>query len=98
MIGTHLITCPECGRISHNLNEVALLYCNACHMFHEEILQQKADEAVREALAWYASPQTWNQWLPDSAGEHARRALALLDRLNTIRNRVKLATMRHRVK
>lgn len=31
--------------------------------------------AMTEALRWYASPRTWNQWLPDSAGERARKAL-----------------------
>jgi DNA-binding IclR family transcriptional regulator len=31
-----------------------------------------------EALEWYASGRTWHQWLPDSAGDKARKALAVL--------------------
>jgi hypothetical protein len=30
---------------------------------------------LRAALEWYASPRTWNQWLPDVAGNIARAAL-----------------------
>lgn len=32
-------------------------------------------KAMTDALEWYASSRTWNQWLPDSAGERARKAL-----------------------
>jgi hypothetical protein len=38
-------------------------------------LEAKITE-LREALDWYADTRTWNQWLPDSAGDRARRALA----------------------
>lgn len=32
--------------------------------------------ALRDALQWYASPRTWNQWCPDSFGDLARKSLA----------------------
>jgi hypothetical protein len=28
------ITCPQCGRTSHNPNDVKYRYCGACHQFH----------------------------------------------------------------
>lgn len=37
---------------------------------------------VCEALEWYASPRTWRQWLPDSAGDRARRALDFIKGVN----------------
>jgi hypothetical protein len=30
------IKCLRCGMVSHNLNDVAQLYCANCHRFHEE--------------------------------------------------------------
>jgi len=30
------IKCLRCGMVSHNLNDVAQLYCGNCHRFHEE--------------------------------------------------------------
>jgi hypothetical protein len=30
------IKCLACGMVSHNLNDVAQLYCGNCHRFHEE--------------------------------------------------------------
>lgn len=30
------IVCLICGRTSHNLNDVANLYCGACHWFHND--------------------------------------------------------------
>lgn len=38
--------------------------------------QSKEIRQLRAALEWYADPRTWNQWLPDSAGDRARKALA----------------------
>ena len=38
-------------------------------------LRRQLEEA-KKALEWYAEPKTWNQWLPDSAGDRARNALA----------------------
>lgn len=31
------ITCPRCGRSSHNINDIKEKYCGNCHMFHEEM-------------------------------------------------------------
>jgi hypothetical protein len=30
------ITCPRCGRTSHNPNDVRERYCGFCHAFHED--------------------------------------------------------------
>lgn len=29
------ITCPKCGRTSHNPNDVEQRYCGACHEYHD---------------------------------------------------------------
>ena len=29
------ITCPTCGAVSHNPNDIAQRYCGHCHQFHE---------------------------------------------------------------
>jgi len=29
------ITCPQCGRTSHNPNDVREKYCGACHQYHD---------------------------------------------------------------
>jgi hypothetical protein len=31
------ITCKRCGRMSHNPNDVAYLYCGHCHVFHDDL-------------------------------------------------------------
>jgi hypothetical protein len=45
------------------------------HLRDENRKLRQDNERLREALAWYASERTWNQWLPDSAGDIARKAL-----------------------
>jgi hypothetical protein len=32
------ITCPRCGKTSHNANDVEQRYCGNCHQFHETAL------------------------------------------------------------
>lgn len=32
------IHCGQCGRVSHNANDVAQRYCAFCHKFHDEPL------------------------------------------------------------
>jgi hypothetical protein len=34
-----MFTCPKCGRISHNPNDLAHRYCGACHEFFPEVAQ-----------------------------------------------------------
>jgi hypothetical protein len=34
--GDRSITCHRCGRTSYNLEDVANLYCGACHRFHDD--------------------------------------------------------------
>lgn len=29
------ITCPQCGRTSHNPNDVREKYCGNCHQYHD---------------------------------------------------------------
>lgn len=29
------ITCPKCGRTSHNPNDVRERYCGNCHQYHD---------------------------------------------------------------
>ncbi len=64
---------------SMNSDEAVLLQERTDYMLNSALLQLKKlsaeNKLLREALAWYASPRTWNQWLPDSAGDMARRAL-----------------------
>lgn len=32
---TPSITCPTCGAVSYNRNDIEQRYCGACHQFHE---------------------------------------------------------------
>ncbi len=32
------VTCPQCGMVSHNRNDVAHRYCGNCHQFHDQML------------------------------------------------------------
>ncbi len=34
--GQEQIMCLNCGRVSHNPNDVANKYCGHCHIFHED--------------------------------------------------------------
>jgi hypothetical protein len=40
------------------------------------IAEREKCQRLRDALMWYASPRTWNQWCPDSFGDRARAALS----------------------
>jgi hypothetical protein len=42
-------TCPFCGVISHNSNDVDQRYCGRCHVFVDDVLG--ASVAVRNAMA-----------------------------------------------
>lgn len=33
--GADSITCPQCGRTSHNPNDVREKYCGYCHQYHD---------------------------------------------------------------
>jgi hypothetical protein len=56
--------------------EQALHKCRANLAKTEAALNAQVRVAeLEEALAWYASPRTWNQWCPDSFGDRARKAL-----------------------
>jgi LSD1 subclass zinc finger protein len=35
------ITCHECGLTSANSNDVAQRYCGHCHLFHEDLNEQR---------------------------------------------------------
>jgi hypothetical protein len=37
---------------------------------------EQENRKLREALEWYASSRTWNQWAPESFADRAREALA----------------------
>ena len=43
---TSSITCPRCGRTSHNPNDVRERYCGACHVFHGDAHPALAPYAV----------------------------------------------------
>jgi hypothetical protein len=55
------------------MREKEINECHTCQR-HKELIAEVAK--LRKALGWYAEPRTWNQWLPDSAGDIARKALA----------------------
>lgn len=31
------ILCPQCGRVSYNINDVQQQYCGRCHQFHDQM-------------------------------------------------------------
>lgn len=44
------ITCPQCGRTSHNPNDVREKYCGACHQYHDTMPVAKL-RAAQKAFA-----------------------------------------------
>lgn len=42
------VTCPFCGRVSYNANDVAENYCGACHVYHGEIGRELKASELRE--------------------------------------------------
>jgi len=43
------ITCPQCGMVSYNTNDIEHKYCGNCHEWHEHMLAKKAlGEMLRE--------------------------------------------------
>lgn len=39
------ITCPQCGRVSYNPNDIEQRYCGNCHQYHDQM-------AVRDGINW----------------------------------------------
>jgi len=39
------ITCPKCGMVSYNQNDVENKYCGNCHQFHSD-MQDEVDPVV----------------------------------------------------
>jgi hypothetical protein len=35
------ITCPQCGRTSHNPNDVRERYCGYCHQYHDTMSRKE---------------------------------------------------------
>lgn len=59
---------------------VAVKAQNTAALMRENVeLRDQLDKA-KKALLWYADERTWNQWLPDHAGERARDALKEITR------------------
>lgn len=50
------ITCPRCGRTSHNPHDVRHRYCGACHAYQDHLVQARPSwwRRVRAGLAWWS--------------------------------------------
>lgn len=56
------ITCPRCGRTSHNPNDAAQRYCGWCHAFHDDM---RAMEGFRVAAEgeWFTCADCGQRFL-----------------------------------
>lgn len=63
-----MYTCPHCGRVSHNPNDLAHRYCGACHRYADE-------RAVAEAMLTGVVEQSRRI----AAIENAEKALGLTE-------------------
>lgn len=43
---TPSITCPACGKVSYNPNDIEQRYCGNCHLFHDQMLCVYCKELV----------------------------------------------------
>jgi protein-arginine kinase activator protein McsA len=48
---TPSFTCPSCGRVSYNLNDIRERYCGACHQWFDSVAIARLIEEVRNGNA-----------------------------------------------
>lgn len=65
------ITCPQCGMVSYNPNDISNRYCGNCHLFHDQM------EAHMTAEKWLYRPMPPElESLAETAAEAFRSQLA----------------------
>lgn len=58
-------TCPDCGTVSHNPNDVRQRYCARCHFFVDDPLSFVSAYVTGYAANAIGEPQASNPYLPD---------------------------------
>jgi hypothetical protein len=67
-------TCPRCGRVSHNPNDLANRYCGACHLFEDDLIR----ELIATEHLWRVSSPRFVAGVIVDAQARIRRAAPIL--------------------